>query len=75
MGELDGKAVAKFSWQDWWEIKVKRNEEFVEAIKRGDIDLVKDLIDEEKYNDVAADVNLPINEDYCPLHYAVESNQ
>lgn len=45
------------SWQDWWEIKMKRNIELIKQIKSHNLEKVKDLIDEQKYLDMAADVN------------------
>lgn len=45
------------SWQDWWEIKMEKNTELVKAIKNHQIDKVKDLLNENKYMDMIADVN------------------
>ena len=51
---------------------MKRNKELVEAIKNHNLEKVKDLTNEFKYLDMAADVNYQPENDNSPLHYAVD---
>ena len=61
------------SWQDWWELKMNRNQELIKAITTHQVQRVKDLLNEKKYQDYCADVNFQNPTDMkSPLHIAVE---
>jgi len=45
------------SWQEWWDDKMQRNVELIKAVKTRNLDKVKDLLNEQKYLDLCADVN------------------
>jgi hypothetical protein len=37
------------SWQDWWDIKLKRNQDLIAAVRSKKIALVQELLNELKY--------------------------
>ena len=61
------------SWQDWWELKMNRNTELIKAIIGHQVQRVKDLLNDKKYQDYCADVNFQNPRDMkSPLHIAVD---
>ena len=46
-----------FSWQDWWEQKIKINFLFFKAIEEDDLRKAKNLLDKRKYKEQCADIN------------------
>jgi ankyrin repeat protein len=40
-----------FSWQEWWEQKIKTNFAFFKAIEQGDLEKVKDLLNKRKHKE------------------------
>jgi ankyrin repeat protein len=49
-----------------------RNQELISAVKQLNIAKVQDLLNEQKYMDMCADVNFMENQNNAPLHLAVE---
>jgi ankyrin repeat protein len=62
------------TWNQWWDLKKETNEELVEAIKKNEEELVRDLLDESKQvHGMIANVNMKMERDETPLHWAVLS--
>ena len=64
------------SWQEWWDIKMGKNQELIRAVKGKDAESVRNLLHESESTDLCADVNFQENSDgqkNTPLHYAAES--
>eukprot|EP00347_Sterkiella_histriomuscorum_P000026 403377465 len=66
-------ALQNTSWQDWWEIKMNRNINLINAVKYQKLNEVKDLLNEKLYSDMTADINFQKIQNQTPLHYAVET--
>lgn len=49
------------TWLEWWEGKMSRNLQLIQAVKQRNSDKIKDLLNENKYLDLCADVNFQEN--------------
>ena len=58
-------------WKKWWRRKAEVNRKFARAAERGQIDVMKDLLDPKKQSkDLVADLNFQGHENWTPLHYS-----
>ena len=61
----------KKPWGEWWNEKKNRGYQLLIAAEKGDIKEIENLIDEKKYGDLVADINMKGLDDFTPLHFAV----
>jgi len=59
-------------WEDWWIQKHKRNMELLNAAELGDVTKVKEVLNGEKYGDLAADIDTRTLNKYTALHLVAQ---
>ena len=71
---VEGARQNVITWKQWWDLKAQTNKELVEAIKKQDNKAVDDLLDESKQvHGMTADINMKLEGEETPLHWAVLS--
>lgn len=65
------KNKAREAWDDLWQNKRKRHGELLNAIEKGDLKQVKELLDKKKNDDIISDLNMKSLDDFTVLHTAV----
>ena len=61
------------NWADWWDRKEQNNFALIDAIKKENLPLIKELLNEQLNLDgVCADLNHRNDNDETPLHEAVK---
>jgi len=62
-------------WEDWWKKRRHHINKFVTAAEKGQIEVIADLLNTNKYGDLTVDINTKGLDGYTSLHYAVSEKQ